>query len=120
MLFAALLGGKLLGEGDRGLRIVGAAFIALAWPAWRWDDRHMLLAGIDFTSRPTRRKPITVALGGLEQACCGWRASRHITASRACRPGCAGRGRGSRPATFRSACRVNWWSRSGGRWSGCP
>lgn len=26
----------------------------------------MLLAGIDFTSRPTRRKPITVALGGLE------------------------------------------------------
>jgi len=29
MLFAALLGGKLLGEGDRGLRIVGAAFIAL-------------------------------------------------------------------------------------------
>ncbi len=27
----------------------------------------MLLAGIDFTSRPTRRKPITVALGGLEQ-----------------------------------------------------
>ncbi len=29
MLFAALWGGKLLGEGDRGLRIVGAAFIAL-------------------------------------------------------------------------------------------
>jgi drug/metabolite transporter (DMT)-like permease len=29
MLFAALLGGKLLGEGDRGLRMVGAACIAL-------------------------------------------------------------------------------------------
>lgn len=29
MLFAALLGGKLLGEGDRGLRVVGAACIAL-------------------------------------------------------------------------------------------
>lgn len=29
MLFASLLGGKLLGEGDRGLRLVGAAFIAL-------------------------------------------------------------------------------------------
>ncbi len=27
----------------------------------------MLLAGIDFTSRPMRRKPITVALGALEQ-----------------------------------------------------
>ena len=26
----------------------------------------MLLAGVDFTSRPTRRKPITVALGALE------------------------------------------------------
>ena len=25
----------------------------------------MLLAGIDFTSRPTRRKPIVVALGAL-------------------------------------------------------
>ncbi|MET0336077.1 MAG: EamA family transporter [Rhizobacter sp.] len=29
MLFAALLGGKLLGEGDRGLRVVGALCIAL-------------------------------------------------------------------------------------------
>ncbi len=29
MLFAALLGGKLLGEGDRGLRIVGAVCIGL-------------------------------------------------------------------------------------------
>ncbi len=29
MLFAALLGGKLLGEGDRGWRIVGAACIGL-------------------------------------------------------------------------------------------
>ncbi|MET0336076.1 MAG: EamA family transporter [Rhizobacter sp.] len=29
MLFAALLGGKLLGEGDRGLRIAGAACIGL-------------------------------------------------------------------------------------------
>jgi drug/metabolite transporter (DMT)-like permease len=29
MLFAALLGGRLLGEGDRGLRIAGAACIAL-------------------------------------------------------------------------------------------
>jgi len=28
MLFAALIGGKLLGEGDRGLRIAGAVFIA--------------------------------------------------------------------------------------------
>lgn len=27
----------------------------------------LLLAGIDFTSRPTRRKPITVALGALER-----------------------------------------------------
>jgi len=27
----------------------------------------MLLAGVDFTSRPTRRKPITVALGALER-----------------------------------------------------
>ncbi|MEO8153965.1 MAG: DUF429 domain-containing protein [Rhizobacter sp.] len=27
----------------------------------------MLLAGIDFTSRPTRRKPITVALGAMER-----------------------------------------------------
>ena len=29
MLFAALIGGKLLGEGDRGLRLAGAACIAL-------------------------------------------------------------------------------------------
>jgi len=29
MLFAALLGGRLLGEGDRGLRVLGAACIAL-------------------------------------------------------------------------------------------
>ena len=29
MLFAALIGGKLLGEGDRGLRITGAIMIAL-------------------------------------------------------------------------------------------
>jgi len=29
MLFAALIGGRLLGEGDRGLRIVGAMLIAL-------------------------------------------------------------------------------------------
>ena len=29
MLFAALIGGKLLGEGDRGLRVAGAACIAL-------------------------------------------------------------------------------------------
>jgi len=29
MLFAALLGGKLLGEGDRGMRIAGAVFIGL-------------------------------------------------------------------------------------------
>ena len=28
MLFAALIGGKLLGEGDRGLRLAGAACIA--------------------------------------------------------------------------------------------
>jgi uncharacterized protein YjeT (DUF2065 family) len=28
MLFAALLGGRLLGEGDRGLRLAGAAAIA--------------------------------------------------------------------------------------------
>ena len=28
MLFAALIGGQLLGEGDRGLRILGAACIA--------------------------------------------------------------------------------------------
>ena len=28
MLFAALIGGRLLGEGDRALRLVGAAFIA--------------------------------------------------------------------------------------------
>jgi len=28
MLFAALIGGRLLGEGDRGLRIVGAACMA--------------------------------------------------------------------------------------------
>jgi drug/metabolite transporter (DMT)-like permease len=28
MLFAALLGGRLLGEADRGLRIAGAACIA--------------------------------------------------------------------------------------------
>ena len=29
MLFAALAGGSLLGEGDRALRLLGAAFIAL-------------------------------------------------------------------------------------------
>ena len=29
MLFAALIGGRLLGERDRGLRLLGAAFIAL-------------------------------------------------------------------------------------------
>jgi hypothetical protein len=29
MLFAALIGGRLLGEGDRAWRLVGAAFIAL-------------------------------------------------------------------------------------------
>jgi hypothetical protein len=29
MLFAALIGGKLLGEGERGPRIAGAACIAL-------------------------------------------------------------------------------------------
>jgi hypothetical protein len=29
MLFAALIGGRLLGEGDRGWRLAGAAFIAL-------------------------------------------------------------------------------------------
>jgi uncharacterized membrane protein len=29
MLFAALIGGRLLGEGDRALRLVGAAFIAM-------------------------------------------------------------------------------------------
>ena len=29
MLFAALIGGKLLGEGDRALRIAGAVLIAL-------------------------------------------------------------------------------------------
>jgi hypothetical protein len=28
MLFAALIGGQLLGEGDRWLRLLGAAFIA--------------------------------------------------------------------------------------------
>ena len=28
MLFAALIGGRLLGEADRGLRLLGAAFIA--------------------------------------------------------------------------------------------
>jgi hypothetical protein len=27
---------------------------------------HMLLAGIDFTSRPTRRKPVTVAIGEMQ------------------------------------------------------
>ena len=34
MLFAALLGGHLLGEGDRVLRLVGAAAIALGWRGW--------------------------------------------------------------------------------------
>ncbi|EWS58824.1 phosphonate utilization associated putative membrane protein [Methylibium sp. T29-B] len=29
MLFAALLGGRLLGEGELGWRLVGAAFIAV-------------------------------------------------------------------------------------------
>lgn len=29
MLFAALFGGRLLGEGDRGLRLAGAACMAL-------------------------------------------------------------------------------------------
>ena len=29
MLFAALIGGQLLAEGDRGPRILGAAFIAI-------------------------------------------------------------------------------------------
>ena len=29
MLFAALIGGQLLGEGERGWRIAGAALIAL-------------------------------------------------------------------------------------------
>ncbi|HSI55159.1 MAG TPA: EamA family transporter, partial [Ramlibacter sp.] len=28
MLFAALIGGQLLGESDRGMRLVGAALIA--------------------------------------------------------------------------------------------
>ncbi len=28
MLFAALIGGRLIGEGDRGLRILGAVCIA--------------------------------------------------------------------------------------------
>jgi drug/metabolite transporter (DMT)-like permease len=36
MLFAALIGGRLLGEGDRALRLVGAAFIALGVIALAW------------------------------------------------------------------------------------
>lgn len=36
MLFAALLSGHLLGEGDRGLRIVGAALIAVGVMALGW------------------------------------------------------------------------------------
>jgi len=36
MLFAALIGGHLLGEGDRGLRIVGAVAIALGVMALAW------------------------------------------------------------------------------------
>jgi uncharacterized membrane protein len=36
MLFAALLGGKLLGEGERGLRIAGAACIALGVVGLAW------------------------------------------------------------------------------------
>jgi drug/metabolite transporter (DMT)-like permease len=36
MLFAALLGGRLLGESDRGLRLAGAACIALGVVALAW------------------------------------------------------------------------------------
>jgi drug/metabolite transporter (DMT)-like permease len=36
MLFAALIGGRLLGEGDRALRLAGAAFIALGVMALAW------------------------------------------------------------------------------------
>ena len=36
MLFAALLGGRLLGETDRGLRLLGAACIAAGVVALAW------------------------------------------------------------------------------------
>jgi drug/metabolite transporter (DMT)-like permease len=36
MLFAALIGGRLLGEGDRALRVAGAVLIALGVMALAW------------------------------------------------------------------------------------
>jgi drug/metabolite transporter (DMT)-like permease len=38
MLFAAILGGKLLGEGDRFWRIVGAALVAVGVVALAWKN----------------------------------------------------------------------------------
>ena len=121
MLFAALIGGRLLGEGDRvaapgrrGLhrrrrRRAGARLIA------------MQLAGIDFTSAPSRRKPITVALGRLrgdatlsarrDRGPCRLRFVLGVAAlARAV-------ARGLRLS--RSACRGRWSRRSAGRASGC-
>jgi drug/metabolite transporter (DMT)-like permease len=37
MLFAALLGGRLLGEQDRGLRVLGAGCIAAGVAALAWS-----------------------------------------------------------------------------------
>ena len=66
------------------------------------------LAGIDFTSRPTRRKPITVAIGQSDDAGVRLRGSTATCRSRASRPGCARRGHGWAPSTSPSACRASW------------
>ena len=66
MLFAALIGGRLLGEADRATaprrRCVHRRRRRRARA--RMNDA-MLLAGIDFSCNPSRRKPITVATGRL-------------------------------------------------------
>ena len=68
---------------------------------------------------PTRRKPITVALGRVARRCVvRSSASMRTSTSTASQRGCARPGPGSAPSTSRSACRANWSTRSAGRPSG--
>ena len=68
MLFAALIGGRLLGEATGRRAWPAPPASPAASPRSPSADRAMLLAGVDFSCNPSRRKPITVATGRLDAA----------------------------------------------------
>ena len=66
MLFAALIGGRLLGEGDRALATAGRGVHRRRRGRAGAGLTRMRLVGVDFTCNPSRRKPVTLALGRLD------------------------------------------------------